>query len=269
MKVKTVGALLSQIGSFRLLWSSAVTQRNFWRIGQTRTRMRMGPAVLTALCLWSCVLTVTPLNQVQVGRITNYIEQNIFMGLSDQYAYFVKFTVEECNKDLQTQDLDTALNVDKSAGIRGKVVNKEIYEGNRMVAASYVKMKKYDIHSESRLLNNLPGSTKSPISKLLETTPAAGCVVFFSLNSPCVQTCTDPEGKYNIIDKLNKVNLPESNSRAFAYTKVFDKDKKKPEDEVWKNWGALNAKMTLLRCSGNNCIKCINNGVRDNKCYKD
>ncbi|XP_044147277.1 uncharacterized protein LOC122935579 [Bufo gargarizans] len=225
----------------------------------------MGPAILTALCLWSCVLTVTPISQEQVGRITNYIEQNIFQGLQDQYAYFVKFTDEECNKDLQTKDFDVILKDDKSTGIREKVVNKEIYNGIRMVAASYIKMKKYDIHSESRLLN--PDPEYSPISKLLEGTSANDCVVFFSLNSPCVQTCTDPKGKYNIIDKLNKHNLP--TSRAFAYTKVFEKDKNKPEDEVWKNWGVLDGKMTLLRCSGNNCIKCFNNGVKDEACYKD
>ncbi|XP_066445236.1 uncharacterized protein [Eleutherodactylus coqui] len=229
----------------------------------------MGPALLIALCLWSQVLTVTPLNQEQVGRVTNYIEQNIFQDLQDQYAYFVKFNEEECNKGLQTSDINAALQTDKSAGIRGKVVKKEIYEGNRMVAATYIKTKKYDIHAESRLLNSLPDSTESPISKLLNKPPTAGCVVFFSLNSPCVQTCTDPVGKYNIIDKLNRVNLPGPDSRAFAYTKVFAKDKQKPEDEVWKNWGALNAKMTLLRCSGNNCIKCFNNGVKDEKCYKD
>ncbi|XP_077149223.1 uncharacterized protein LOC143810241 [Ranitomeya variabilis] len=229
----------------------------------------MGRAILTALCLWSCVLAVTPLNQEEVGRVTDYIEKNIFKGLEMQYAYFVKFADNECNKGLQTQDIDKALKVDVSAGIRGKVEKKEIYQGNQMVAASFEKNKKFDIHAESRLLNTLPGSTESPISKLLKKTPAAGCVVFFSLNSPCVQTCTDPKGKYNIIDKLNKVNFPGSNSRAFAYTKVFEKDKKKPEEEVWKNWEALDAKIHLHRCSGNNCIKCFNNGVRDKKCYKD
>ncbi|XP_069584613.1 uncharacterized protein [Ranitomeya imitator] len=229
----------------------------------------MGRAVLTALCLWSCVLAVTPLNQEEVGRVVDYIEENIFRDLEMQYAYFVKFTDDECNNGLQTQDIDKALKVDVSAGIRGKVEKKEIYQGNQMVAASFEKNKKFDIHAESRLLNTLPGSTESPISNLLKKTPAAGCVVFFSLNSPCVQTCTDPKGKYNIIDKLNKVNLPGSNSRAFAYTKVFEKDKKKPEEEVWKNWEALNAKIHLYRRSGNNCIKCFNNGVRDKKCYND
>ncbi|KAM3932453.1 uncharacterized protein RB166_005527 [Leptodactylus fuscus] len=229
----------------------------------------MRPAILSALCLWSCVLTVTSLNQEQVGRITDYVERNIFMGLPSQYAYFVKFSKEECNKGLQCQDISKAMEDDKPAVIRDKVDKKEIYQGNRTVAASFVKGKKFDIHAESRLLNPLPDSTESPISTLLKEDPPAGCVVFFSLNSPCVQTCTDPEGKYNIIDKLNKVILPESKHRAFAYTKVFEKDKKKTEADVWKNWEALNAKMTLLRCSGNNCIQCFNNGVKDEKCYTD
>ncbi|XP_071995805.1 uncharacterized protein [Engystomops pustulosus] len=229
----------------------------------------MGPAILTSLSLLSCVLTVTPLDQQQVGRITNYIEQNIFKGLQEQYAYFVKFSTDECNKGLSAQAISDALKEDKSAGIPEKVRKKEIYQGNLMVAASYVKEKRYDIHSESRLLNNLPGSTESPISNLLKKAPVAGCVVFFSLNSPCVQTCTDPKGKYNIIDKLNRVNLPAPQSRAFAYSKVFERDKKRPEDEVWRNWEALNNKISLHRCNGNNCIKCFNNGVRDAKCYKD
>ncbi|XP_066450506.1 uncharacterized protein [Eleutherodactylus coqui] len=231
----------------------------------------MGPTLLIALCLWSQVLTVTPLNQEQVGRVTNYIEQTIFKGLQDQYAYFVKFTAKECNKDkgLQTSDIKAALRKDKSAGIRDKVVNKEIYQGDRMVAASYTKNETCNVHSEYRLLTSLSDSTGSPISRLLNITPTAGCVVFFSLNSPCVQTCTRPGGKYNIIDLLNTVNLPGPDSRAFAYTKVFFWDKQKPEYEVWRNWGTLNAKMTLLRCSENNCIKCFNNGVKDKKCFKD
>ncbi|XP_075719905.1 uncharacterized protein LOC142760601 [Rhinoderma darwinii] len=231
----------------------------------------MRPAILTVLCLWSCVLAVTPLSQEQVGRITNYIEQNIFKSSQKQYAYFVKFTVTECNKDLQTKDFNEILKIDKDAGIPGKVFNKdekkkEIYEGNRMVAASFIKEGTYDIHSEFRLLT--PDST-SPIIKLLAKSPPAGCVVFFSLSSPCVKTCTNPKGRYNIIDKLNKVKLPESKNRAFAYTKVFIHDKKRPEADVWNNWGELDKKMTLLRCSGNNCIKCFNNGVKDGKCLKD
>ncbi|KAM3932452.1 uncharacterized protein RB166_005526 [Leptodactylus fuscus] len=231
----------------------------------------MRPAILSALCLWSCVLTVTSLNQEHVGRVTSYFEKNIFKGSGDQYAYFVKFTEGECNKGLKTQDIKNAMEDDKSANIRDTIFNKdkEIYQGSRTVAATYVKVKKFDIHSESRLLNPLPNSKESPISNLLKMDPPAGCVVFFSLNSPCVQTCTDPKGKYNIIDKLNKVKLPKSKNRAFAYTKVFEKDKKKPEADVWKNWEALNAKMTLLRCSGNNCIQCFNNGDQDEKCFKD
>ncbi|KAM4042625.1 uncharacterized protein ACNLHF_013212 [Anomaloglossus baeobatrachus] len=229
----------------------------------------MGPAILTVLCLWSCVIIVTPLNQEEVGRATHYIETNIFKGLQDQYAYFVKFNEDECNKGLQTQDIEKALIADVAAGIPDTVEKKEIYQGDQMVAASYVKEKNYDIHAESRLLNALPGSTESPISNLLNENPKAGCVVFYSLNSPCVQTCTDLKGKYNIIDKLNKVNLPEPNSRAFAYTKVFDKDKKRPEEDVWINWKALDAKIKLLRCSGDECIQCLVNGVRDEKCYND
>ncbi|XP_075194991.1 uncharacterized protein LOC142295784 isoform X2 [Anomaloglossus baeobatrachus] len=227
----------------------------------------MGPSILTVLCLWSCVLTVTPLNTQEFARATDYIERNIFNDMTRQYAYFVKFNEDECNKGLQSQDIANALTVDVAAGIRATVMKREIYHGDRMVAACAIKQGKRYKHSEYRLLNIPAGSTESPISSLLKKDPAAGCVVFYSLNSPCVEFCTDPDGPYNIIDKLNQVNLPPYNSRAFAYTKVFDTDKERPRADVWKNWKALNAKMQLIRCTGNNCIQCLDNSdVKNEQC---
>ncbi|XP_040282978.1 uncharacterized protein LOC120997106 isoform X2 [Bufo bufo] len=225
------------------------------------SQMRMGHILLAALCLWSCALTVTSiLNEEQVGRANNYIQQQFAKNFNYQYAYFVKFTADECNRGLTNQVLREALQRENSNNLVQTVNNYGIYEGNRMVAASYLKQGSYTEHSEYRLLTP---ENSSPISRLLQREPVAGCAIFYSLNSPCITKCIRPNGKYNIINLLQSVtNVPQD--KVFAFRQVFWYDADKPQ--TWASWRTLNNYMPLYRCNGNNCIRCFTNGVQQNNC---
>ncbi|KAM4042624.1 uncharacterized protein ACNLHF_013210 [Anomaloglossus baeobatrachus] len=230
--------------------------------------MRMGPAVLAALCLCSCILTVTPLlNEEQVGRATAYIQQHFTKDFDYEFAYFVKFTEDECNRGLTTQVLQTALKDEDAAVMFREVDAFRIYRGHRMVACSYQKYKKgnkeYSIHAEYRLLD---GATNSPISALMFEAPLASCGILYSWYSPCVSKCLLPSGTYNIINKMSTVILPQD--KVFAFAEVFHEDIGH-EQQVWQSWGTLNSYIPLYRCIGNNCRQCFINGVQQNQCYND
>ncbi|XP_044147306.1 uncharacterized protein LOC122935597 [Bufo gargarizans] len=225
------------------------------------SQMRMGPILLAALCLWSCALTVTPLlNEEQVRRANNYIQQQFAKDFNYQYAYFVRFTADECNRGLTNQVLREALKNEDADDLYQKVNNYGIYEGNRMVAASFLEHEHYTDHSEYRLLTP---DNNSPIRKLLGKEPVVGCAIFYSLNSPCITKCIRPNGNYNIINLLQSVtNIPQD--KVFAFGKVFRYDAGNPE--TWTSWRTLNDYMPLYRCNGNNCIHCFKNGVQQNNC---
>ncbi|KAG9466448.1 hypothetical protein GDO78_016618 [Eleutherodactylus coqui] len=230
----------------------------------------MRHTILTLLCLWSCILQVTPLTEEHVGRATYYFDQQIFRNQWAQYAYFVKFTGEECSGGLQLNVLQQVMGNINAADVLRTVRSGEIYEGTRMVAAAPkdIVLPNGNVgteHSEFRLLNP---DNNSPISRLLASAPAAGCVIFYSLNSPCVNTCTAPYGRYNIIDKLNHHRLPNNiQDKAFSFRNVFRYDQDRDAEIVWRNWNNLNNVMNLYRCPGNNCMKCVVNGVRNNNCF--
>ncbi|XP_069584614.1 uncharacterized protein [Ranitomeya imitator] len=226
----------------------------------------MGHAILAALCLWSCILTVTPaLNEEQVGRATAYIHQHFTRQFTYEFAYFVKFDQQECNRGLTTQDLQNALREENKDVMFREVDAFRIYEGKRMVACSYQTYKKrnqeYSIHAEYRLLD---GATNSPISRLMFKDPFGSCGILYSRYSPCVSKCLLPSGTYNIIDKMSTSILPQD--KVFAFAEVFHHDKGK-EQEVWNSWRTLNGNIHLYRCTGNNCLQCFKNGVQQNQCY--
>ncbi|XP_056407740.1 uncharacterized protein LOC130303243 [Hyla sarda] len=222
--------------------------------------------ILAALCIWSCILTVTPLlTEEQVGRANNLINQRFTSRFTYQYAYFVKFTKDECNRGLTYEVLQEALKGEDAVKIYDKVSNYGIYEGQRMVVSSYLEQEKFVIHAEYRLLDP---NFNSPITRLLSHQPTAGCAIFFSWDSPCVSKCLLHKGNYNIIDKLRTVNaLPVD--RVFAFGKVFWQDKERPKEEVWASWRSLDQYIGLMRCDANNCIHCFINGVQEDRCYND
>ncbi|KAG8543296.1 hypothetical protein GDO81_025008, partial [Engystomops pustulosus] len=132
-------------------------------------QVKMGHMTLTLLCLAAYILAVTPLEPDAVFRATTYINNNIFSGLQGEYAFFVKFTANECNGGLQEAALRTALRDISSRTVQNRLNSGYIYEGGRLVAAKPIESGAYTDHAEYRLLYPTAYSehNDSPIGWLL------------------------------------------------------------------------------------------------------
>ncbi len=124
-----------------------------------------------------------------------------------------------------------------------------LYQGAQLIAAGTRKMKRYNIHSESLLLNP---AENSPMTKLLNK-EKYGCSVFYTFDSPCVDTCLDATGKHSIIDALK--NWKEHDGiKAFVFKNFWKFDTEKDLQTKFKQ---IVAHVPLYRCvSENQCYAC-------------
>ncbi|XP_077345303.1 uncharacterized protein LOC143989149 [Lithobates pipiens] len=217
----------------------------------------MGRAILTLLCLWTCTVTVTSLTDTQVHRATQYIKDTFNLADTRQYAYVAVFSEQECDSLSNNNNLQILQNEDP-AGIADALNNKqEIYAGTQMVLATYGER---GFHSEYRLLFPLSNkSNVSPVEQLVNTNPNANCVIFYSLNTPCVGICADTTNGRNIIQKLqvfNKFN----NNKAFVYSIVYVMDfinQNIGKEKIWEGLKEMNNNMDVYRCFPKKCIRCF------------
>jgi len=113
------------------------------------------------------------------------------------------------------------------------------------------------MHSESLLLNPVDNS---PMSKLLNKRKD-GCSVFYTFESPCVQTCLDAEGPHNIINALEKWKKHDG-IKAFVFKNFWKFDtKKKDTKDLQTEFKQIAAHVPLFRCvSENECYACNGEG---------
>ncbi|XP_056418955.1 uncharacterized protein LOC130360489 [Hyla sarda] len=226
--------------------------------------------ILAALCIWSCIMTVTPLlTEEKVARVTDYIQQHFTKDFNYQYSYFVKFTEDECIRGLTNDVLQEALGGEDASAMYHKVDAHLIYKGKRMVVTSHLRYKKshkkHNLQAEYRLLES---ELISPISTLLTDGLFAGCSIFYSFYSPCTTKCSLPDGNYNIIDQLDTINgLPKDRAFVFGKALWYDAERPSKSRQVWDSWRSLNSHTPLFRCAANNCVQCFKNGVHQNHCY--
>ncbi|KAM8953316.1 uncharacterized protein RCH25_044158 [Pelodytes ibericus] len=225
-----------------------------------RLQVQIRPIIFLLLCYWSSLQTVTCFTNEQLGRTTDYI--GLRYKIRGQHAYVIKFTTAQCAQ-VTDNDIVEALKMDTVKVVQQKVLNREIYIGTQLIMASYSELgNNKREHAEHRLLYPPPGSNISPVQNLLNKPPAAGCAMFFTLNSPCQAYCTKPNGPYNIVQKLDQ--FKNINNRAFVYKQVYNEPGVKvccPTDRL----KSINNKMTLHRCD-RNCVLCFQNGVFNNNC---
>ncbi|OCT97296.1 hypothetical protein XELAEV_180095221mg, partial [Xenopus laevis] len=185
-------------------------------------------------------------------------------GLNNQYAYVALFTVAQC-RQLADADLRDALRQEDAANLVMTVADQQIYRGTKMVAASYLQIdNQHAVHAEARLLNG-EGNAPSPVQDLINRNEDRGCVLFYTLNSPCTGLCVRIGGQYNILNKLNVFD--NINNRALVYNDVYFADLTRKEDIVWAAWAAVNARIGFYRCFNNRCVRCFKNGTQNSNCY--
>ncbi|XP_071995804.1 uncharacterized protein [Engystomops pustulosus] len=225
----------------------------------------MGRLVLTLLCLCAGVLAVTALGTDDLNRATKTFYNKIFklLGGKKQFAYLVKFTNAECTKGLE---LNKVMSEIDPMEVLNMLNTKGVYEGKRMVAAIPTgNIGPKTRHSEFRLLDPV---TDSPISRLLESTSAQDCVIFFSQNSPCVDFCTNPKENNNIIKGIHETPaLVNIKDRAFVFHFMYYFDVGR-DQAIATAWKLLDKEISLVRCYENNCYKCFNGDKLNIDCTK-
>ncbi len=128
-----------------------------------------------------------------------------------------------------------------------------LYEGPQLIAAGTRKKKRYNMHSESLLLNP---ADKSPMTNLLNK-EKDGCSVFYTFDSPCVDTCLDATGQHSIIDALKNWK-DHDGIKAFVFKNFWKNDLKKDLQTKFKQ---IVANVPLYRCvSENQCYACKGEG---------
>ncbi|XP_053565444.1 uncharacterized protein LOC128655881 [Bombina bombina] len=225
--------------------------------------MQRMSVLFLVLAVWSNSLPVTGFTLLELQTVTVYINQKFAKNTDKQYAYVVKFSANQCNS-LTNENIAKVLNVE-NPNWDEIFNNDQIYQGTNLVMAKFRKQSnnKKDVeHSEYRLLYPTGSSTLSPVENMMNTGAKAGCVLFFTLNSPCVGRCALPNGEYSILGKLDVFS--KINDRALVYNKFFNSDQKRPVKEVLKAWDAVDKKIPMYRCDNNGCSRCSENDVKDN-----
>lgn len=124
-----------------------------------------------------------------------------------------------------------------------------LYTAAELIGAERRRIKKdVYIHSESVLLRIPDKQGEVPMLRLLKQY-STGCVAFYTYNSPCVQTCTDPNGQYSILPALEQLFQSYKGHKAFIFSEVFPKDITKTE--LAERLKLVDAIIPLYRCPRN------------------
>ncbi|XP_068069908.2 uncharacterized protein [Danio rerio] len=180
-----------------------------------------------------------------LARIQRFFNFNYATG--SQYAVAINVPMEQCQSGPSTANF---LENDKSEDVKPYIKrdSMEVYQGTELIAAGVHK----DAHSE-HLLMNPPND--SPLTHLLNNSNN-GCVVFYTLNTPCVGKCLNSDVVLSGLRELQNYQ----GMKAFVYTYIYNKDQ--------NNGNLRNAlqkianRVPLYRCGRNGCIYCGNNVIK-------
>ncbi|KAK2831101.1 hypothetical protein Q7C36_016187 [Tachysurus vachellii] len=179
-------------------------------------------------------------------------------GVKDQYALGINVLDKYCTSDDEPDK--NFLSQDKAEQVEnGMKCRNHIYNGKELVGARPKQSEGYNIHSEYLLLR---GSDPSPMQKLLNKREN-GCTVFFTLNSPCVKTCSTPTGRHSIISALDMFKNHKG-PKAFVFKHIWHNDEGKTE---WKdNILEIEKRIPVYRCDNSGCVHCVTNKVVNTRC---
>ncbi|XP_047676658.1 uncharacterized protein LOC113637916 isoform X1 [Tachysurus fulvidraco] len=178
--------------------------------------------------------------------------QNTY-GIDGQYALGINVLDKYCTSDgkLDQNFLSQDGPIQVQNGINS---NERIYIGEELVGAKPKFNEDHNIHSEYLLLR---GSDPSPMKNLLNK-QENGCTVFFTLNSPCVDTCSTPGKKHSIIEALDMFRN-HNGPKAFVFSQIWHHDEGKTE---WKdNIREIEERIPIYRCDNSGCVRCVTNDV--------
>ncbi|XP_073674176.1 uncharacterized protein [Garra rufa] len=189
-----------------------------------------------------------------LGRIIDFFEHNYKRidrdGHPRQYAVAINVPKHQCQPNFNP-GYNNFLTQENAINVKNAITDETnaLYQGAELIAAGTRKMKGYNRHSESLLLNP---AGNSPMTKLLNKRKD-GCSVFYTFQSPCVDSCLNAAKDHNILKALK--NWKEhSGIKAFVFKNIWKQD---PEKNLQSEFKQIVAHVPLFRCvSENRCYAC-------------
>ncbi|XP_052437514.1 uncharacterized protein LOC127976961 [Carassius gibelio] len=173
-----------------------------------------------------------------LGKITEFFRNNYEMG---QYAVAINVPKVQC------------FTFDESTFLKGENNVRQdlqkfipIYSGTELIAAGVFLGK----HSEDLLMNP---PNESYLKKLLAKKGSDGCVVFYTLNSPCIDKCLS-DNDDSILKGLNELNA-HTGIKAFAFKHIYEFDQTQNKSILRAELGKVAELVPLYRCFYE-CILC-------------
>ncbi|KAL7849467.1 hypothetical protein SRHO_G00210900 [Serrasalmus rhombeus] len=180
-----------------------------------------------------------------------------------QFALAINVPRQKCSKGVvpdQNFLLDNDIRKVKAAMDDRK---SRVYKGQQLIGAKPKPIPnnpKINYHSEYLLLfkSNPPAtSPDDPLMQKLLNKDPDGCVVFYTYNSPCVNTCSTPNKRYSIIPALDMFK-DHRGPKAFVFTQVWKYDENSSQ---WKgNIRSVSKRVPLYRCDNTGCYRCVRVG---------
>ncbi|MCJ8739809.1 hypothetical protein PDJAM_G00051440 [Pangasius djambal] len=204
-------------------------------------------------------------------NIINYLHKTY--GVNNQYALGINVPVRFCGQSAAL-DQNFLPNDNDARKVRHDMNGADrIYKGDRLIGArpKPIPGTQNNYHSEYLLLISSTSETLSRFDPLMQTLLSSdpnGCTVFFTLNSPCVSTCSTPKGRYSIIQALRMMfqNIPQPR-KAFVFRQVWQYDVGKSDWEA--NIKNINNIIPVYRCYENECIPCVDNNQVNQTCIQN
>lgn len=120
-----------------------------------------------------------------------------------------------------------------------------VYRGCQVIAAGFAT----NAHSEHLLLNP---PNHSPLTHLMNTN-RDGCVVFYTLNSPCDQFCLNSNSGRNILQSLVEINAY-NGIKAFVFSYIYNNYRN--GTNIGTELQKIADRVPLYRCNRDGCILC-------------
>ncbi|KAL6471927.1 hypothetical protein MHYP_G00205770 [Metynnis hypsauchen] len=202
----------------------------------------------------------------------------------DQFAIAINIPAEKCSTDIKP--VHSVLTHHARRVKHAMNSTARFYRGRRLIGAKQKTINETSsYHPEYLLLiqSNPPKNTfYDPLLKELMDRDKHGCVIFYTYNSPCVKSCSTPEGTYSILPALDMLSNHKG-PKAFVFKNVWEPyvDPSQKTENVLLTcfpsgtgafvlWGyqeyfplhqanikAVNAKVPLYRCNKDRCDYCM------------
>ncbi|KTF82307.1 hypothetical protein cypCar_00028222 [Cyprinus carpio] len=221
-----------------------------------------GLLLLFLLPVWTESVDAETVDIGTLARIIDFFEQNYKRVDEDkhprQYATAINVPKRQCQKNFSPAQ-NNFLTQEDAVNVRNALSDdtKALYQGAELIAAGTKKVvnknKKYNMHSESLLLNP---ADSSAMTKLLNKRKD-GCSVFYTFESPCVDSCLNATRDHNILKGLENWKKHRG-IKAFVFKNIWKRDLEKNLQTIFKQ---IVAHVPLYRCvSEKQCYACKGEG---------